>query len=203
MRQRSDGRRPLRRERVEGARRGRAGRDEGTGSGPNRREKDSVRMDELYISAACLESTGDPSSVLRAVREIVINFVGSEDFEILRNDGAASALARVYAMPATAERGRWRAAEPLIRRTIETGRRYVAGADGGARAGGGVVACVPLLESGRVAGVLVIYGMLPQKPALTALDRALLDLLSTRGVAALGVVGSEAVRDDPGRMSGS
>jgi hypothetical protein len=134
----------------------------------------------LYAALARLSGTLNRREVVAAIEEIVINMVGSEELALfeLTPDGRGLAPTHVFGV----DRGRL-AEVPLgsgpIGRAAAQGRVHVASEKRTAASwqDAHLTACVPLKLGERVTGALAIFGLLGHKPALTAFDREIFDLL--------------------------
>ena len=146
------------------------------------------RLMNLYVATYQLHGSLEPSTVTRAIADVVINLLGAACFAIvLRRDsepgegyevavlegsdvrasqlfGSGSYLGGDEEIDATlADRG------PLPERRIDSK----------------ALAVVPLRVEDRCVGVLVVYKLLQQKPKLGPDDREMLDLLSAHAASAL------------------
>ena len=139
----------------------------------------------LYVASFQLHSTLDPEEVLGIVKEIIINLVGSEEFAIFLADKRTGEFSPVawegsFAMregePAT-----WDA--EVLDQVARTGQAYFAPA--GARRPGTPLACVPLTIKKEVVGVIAVFTLLMQKPALGPLDMEILNLLAAHAATAI------------------
>jgi GAF domain-containing protein len=155
-------------------------------------EQQNDSLANLYVSAYRLHGTLDPAEVLRAIQEIVVNLVGSEEFAIFERstDGASLQLVAAVGVDAT----------PLARIPIGSGRiggvavsgEAFLAADGMEDPAGLVVeaerrltACVPLRIDGEVTGAIAIFRLLEQKPGLERIDFEIFDLLASQAATAL------------------
>jgi GAF domain-containing protein len=145
-------------------------------------EQQNANLAALY--AACYQlHTPRRDEVLRAIQEIVINLIGSEELAVLGigHGGALRPLAHMGVDP-----------DALRALTTDTGLIARAFAEGGPVAQTAepaepdrITACVPLLVGGRRVGVIVVFRLLPQKPRLEPFDHELLGLLATHAATAL------------------
>jgi hypothetical protein len=124
---------------------------------------------KLCVALTHLNAAVTPDAVASALREIVINLIGSEEFAILEpaRDGAPRAIASM-GMDAHALAG-------LAARLVAAGP----GSDAG------LVARVPLRSGKQTVAELAIVAMLPHKGELDRFDLQLLEVLSTAGGAAI------------------
>lgn len=130
------------------------------------------QLAQLVAATLQLHAAPLPSDVLTVIKEIVANLIGSEDMAVYARradgslvllDGIGNDLAARTGIPAFAE-------------VLASG--VVKFADH-------PVASVPLRVEGRTMGVLAIFALLPQKPALEGSDRELLELLADHAGVAL------------------
>jgi nitrate/nitrite-specific signal transduction histidine kinase len=146
-------------------------------------ETQNTNLANLYVAGYQLHGSLDRTRVLDAIKEILINLVGSEDFAIFERAGDHLRMIDWFDEPPAAFR-EVRIGDGVIGNVAATGETYVAGGDH-AR-GVGIVACVPLQVDGRVTGAIAIFRLLPQKQAgLEPLDEELLELLASQAGIAL------------------
>lgn len=143
-------------------------------------ENQNTHLANLYVACYHLLGALDRHGVVEAIKEVLINMVGTEDFAVveLLPDGLAvlggfgphgkaeQALTGIpaEASAALAAEQSWFAPDPA----------------------GGFVACVPLRVGGsRTIGALMIFGLLQQKARIEERDMEMLDLLSTHAANAL------------------
>lgn len=139
---------------------------------------------DYCVALERLHGTTEHAEVLRAVQDVIINLVGSEELAIYEPgaDGAwvvvqSFGVGGARVAPVTPGQG------PIGRAAAE-GRAWLAG-DGGAPGDRDLTACVPLMAEGRAVAVLAVWRLLPHKPALRASDRQVLGLLGTHAGRAL------------------
>ncbi len=148
----------------------------------------------LYVASFQLHSTLDPDEVMGTVKEIIINLVGSEEFVIFVADKRTGELSPVAWEGSFAvqegEPSPWDA--EVLDRVARTGQPAFAPAGRAARPGT-PLACVPLTIKKEVVGVIALFALLAQKPALAALDMEILNLLA--GHAATAIVSSRLYAD--------
>lgn len=144
-----------------------------------------ANLANLYVASYQLHDTLDRHTVLAAIREIVVNLVGSEGFAVFEAgaDGRDLLLADGMGIdPPSLAPGR-PATERIAR--LARGGEVVMAPPQGTQDGAPLVACVPLMVAGRVTGAIAIFHLLPHKPRLEPIDRELFDLLSSQAGAAL------------------
>lgn len=165
----------------------------------------------LYVASFQLHSTLDPEEVMGIIMEILTNLVGAEEFVIFVGDTRTGELSPVawegsFAMR-EGEPPPWDVA--LLDRVARTGQPYFAPAappPAGSRDGDGApesgaagmrprtpLACVPLAIQKDVVGVIAVFKLLVQKPALASLDMEILNLLA--GHAATAILSSRLHAD--------
>lgn len=150
-------------------------------------ETQNTNLANLYVAGYQLHGSLDRSRVLEAIKEIVINLIGSEDFAIFERDGDQLRMIDWFDQPPGAFRS-IAVGEGVIGRVAATGEAFIA-KDDHSRAVG-VVACIPLQADGRVTGAIAIFRLLPQKQhGLQAVDEELLGLLSSQAGIALYCTG--------------
>jgi hypothetical protein len=155
-----------------------------------------ARLSEAIDACVVLErlhGSTDHAEVLRAIQDVVINLVGSEELAIFAPTGAADTLAgRAWiAVQSFGVVGARLAPVPAghgpVGRIAAEGRAWIAGdgPDGSSLGDPSLTACVPLVAEGRAVAVLAVWGLLPHKPRLRDADRQLLELLAVHGGRAL------------------
>ncbi len=152
-------------------------------------EKRNSDLVNLYVASYGLHETLDRQAVLRSIKEIVINLVGSEELAILER-GEDGQLQVVETFGIAEGRCRELAGDSgLVGQVFATGRAWVAGrSDASMRAAAEehLTACIPLRLGRRVFGALAIFRLLPQKSSgLVDLDYEILDLLAAQAGTAL------------------
>ncbi len=141
-------------------------------------EDENNRLANLYIASYQLHSTLDLKEVVRICFEIIINLVGSLDFALfiasesgtlvpVRTQGRA--LDSLHPVPL---------GEGVIGRAAKERMLYIRGHKRVASALDDPMVVVPLIVKNELLGMFVIYSFLTHKPAMTDLDRELLNLLA-------------------------
>ena len=142
----------------------------------------------LYVAVNSLHAATDPAAVVAALREIVANLVGSEEFALFETDVRRGHIRLVAASGVAAFR--FEAIEidgGIIGRVAESGRPFIR-REGGSGAPGtdeSITACLPLRARTTVAGVLAIFHLLPHKGTLEDGDLDLFEALSAHVAPAL------------------
>lgn len=141
-------------------------------------EQQTNNLTSLYVASYRLHSTLDRAEVLEAIKEIVVNLIGSEEFGVFQLDEQETL--RLVASFGIDEAS-WSAApaDSLPAKVAASGDVHIS--DGA----GEFLAVVPLRLDDRVVGVVAIFRLLPHKPELEELDRELLELLGAQAGAAL------------------
>ncbi|HEV7765832.1 MAG TPA: GAF domain-containing protein [Thermoanaerobaculia bacterium] len=147
-------------------------------------ETQNTNLANLYVAGYQLHGSLDRREVLGAIKEILINLVGSEDFAIFERDGDD----RLRMIDWFDERPHAfhevRFGEGIIGQVATTGESFFSNGEHGRSVG--MTACVPLQVDGRVSGAIAIFRLLPQKhDALEAVDEELLGLLASQAGIAL------------------
>lgn len=149
-------------------------------------QQQSASLLNLYVAAYRLHGTLDRGEVLGALREIIANMVGSEKLGIFELDPEVSKLTLICSMGIDPERYH---DVPLesgpIGHAARTGEIYLGGKARGGDGGEHVTACVPMTIGKQVSGVIAIFELLNQKPALDSDDLELFNLLRTHAGMAL------------------
>jgi hypothetical protein len=133
---------------------------------------------QLTVASQLLCGGSDREGVLNAIEEIIVNMIGSEEIAILE------VLPNQRSVQITRTRGidgdspRFATAAGPIREAIETGRVVLPPSRE-------VTAVVPLKIDATLFGVVTVFRLLQQKPALDALDYELFELLSHQGAVAM------------------
>lgn len=146
-------------------------------------ETQNTNLANLYVAGYQLHGSLDRTRVLEAIKEIVVNLIGSEDFAVFERHGERLHMIEWFEDPPAAFRD-LRVGEGIVGKVVATGETFVAKDDHGR--GAGIIACVPLQVEDRIIGAIAIFGLLPQKQqGLEALDEELLALLASQAGIAL------------------
>lgn len=151
-------------------------------------EQQNTNLANLYVATYQLHGTLDRDRVLGAIKEVIINLIGSEELGIWEITGENLSLLDSFGI----DEEQWSRVKldgegGLIGLVAETGQRYIAGeAD---IVGGGsqesLSACIPLKLDDTVIGVIGIFRLLPQKSGFEPIDLELFDLLGSHAATAL------------------
>jgi hypothetical protein len=142
----------------------------------------------LYVAVNSLHGATEPADVLAALREIVANLVGSEEFALFETEPRSGHIRFVAASGVAAFRFETvEIGNGIIGTVAETGRPYVRrqGGDGQSGSDESITACLPLRIGTSISGVLAIFHLLPHKGALEDPDLDLFELLSAHVAPAL------------------
>jgi len=153
-------------------------------------EQQNNNLANLYVAGYQLHGTLDHDEVVAAIKEIVINLIGCEEFGVYEMDEEGRALRLTGflgidpAIYATVPLG-----SGLIGRAAATGARYLLGEPPGIPAPreAHLTACIPLKLGETVLGALALFRLLAHKHGLEPVDHELLDLLATHAATALYV----------------
>lgn len=154
-------------------------------------EEQNNNLANLYVASYQLHSTLDFREVIQIVQEIVINLIGAEAFAILLLDEKTNELKTIASegedVMAGIENISCRLGDGVIGSVARTGESYYINQDinGGAVTLDKPLAAVPLKIKEHVIGVIVIYRLLQQKDAFTAVDYELFSLLAAHAATAI------------------
>ena len=151
-------------------------------------EQQNTNLANLYVATYQLHGTLDRDRVLGAIKEVIINLIGSEELGIWEITGENLTLLDSFGIDARQwERLSLDRDGGLIGLVAETGQRYVAG-EAGIIGGGSqesLSACIPLKLDDTVIGVIGIFRLLPQKDGFEPIDLELFELLGSHAATAL------------------
>ena len=147
-------------------------------------EHQNANLANLYVTSYRLHGTLERDEVLTIIQEILINLVGSEEVAVLEVDEGGRALTLASSFGIDEERYRSVAVgSGVIGKVAETGEPFFG--NGEPEKEDGVTACIALKVDNKVTGVVTVFGLLPQKPGLEAVDHELFELLGTHAAVAL------------------
>jgi GAF domain-containing protein len=145
-------------------------------------EEQSATLTTLYVACQRLHSHLSRKEVLLAVRELLSNLIGCEQY-VLFSVAADGWLHRVDSFGFDSAAFDWLApGTGLIGHAAETAETYLRQeSDGGGTtaAESNLTACVPLEREGIVTGAVALFRLLPQKFDFQELDRELFELFKT------------------------
>ncbi|HUR82515.1 MAG TPA: GAF domain-containing protein [Thermoanaerobaculia bacterium] len=151
-------------------------------------EQQNTNLANLYVASYQLHGTLVRDRVLTAIKEIVINLVGSEELAIWELIDGSLVLLDSFGI----DDEPWRrvpldASSGMIGLCSVTGQRFVAGEteilpSGRERT---LSACIPLKLDDLVVGAIGVFRLLPQKAGFEPIDLELFDLLASHAASAL------------------
>ena len=154
-------------------------------------EEQNNNLASLYVASYQLHSTLDFREVIQIVQEIVINLIGAETFAILLLDEKTNELKAIAweggeMMPGV-DQVSARLGEGILGTVARTGESYYINQDveGGQITLEKPLAAVPLKIKEHVIGLIVIYKLLQQKDAFSAVDYELFSLLAAHAATAI------------------
>lgn len=159
-------------------------------------EKQNAELISLYVALHNLHSTINFDKVVGALKEIVINLIGSELFGIYLIDTEKEQASLIEGegldegVPNTIDLRSGYALE-----IVQSGQANF-GIHGSGRLDTDVptpIACIPLKLGAQVIGLISIYELLAQKAAFEAVDFALFELLGTH--AGTAIFSSKYIKD--------
>jgi transcriptional regulator with GAF, ATPase, and Fis domain len=154
-------------------------------------EEQNNNLANLYVASYQLHSTLDFREVIQIVQEIIINLIGAESFAILLLDEKTNELKAIAyegedAMPGV-DTISTRLGEGVLGTVAKTGESYYINQDieGSEISIDKPLAAVPLKIKEHVIGLIVIYRLLQQKDAFSAVDYELFSLLAAHAATAI------------------
>lgn len=148
-------------------------------------EQRNLNLANLYVSSYQLHGTLNRDAVLVAMKEIIINLIGSEEFGIFEvSEGGRFDLIAGFGI----DEARYASIGPgdALGRLAAAGETFISGRNKlPDDVTGPLTLSLPLLLDGRVTGVIVLFRLLSHKPALQELDFELFDLLGSHAATAL------------------
>jgi len=151
-------------------------------------EQQNTNLANLYVATYQLHGTLDRDRVLAAIKEVIINLIGSEELAIWEMSGDKLTLLDSFGIdqnewenvPLDREAG-------LVGLVAETGQRYVQGEAElvGTGREENLSACIPLKLDDTVIGAIAVFRLLPQKSGFEAIDMELFELLGSHAATAL------------------
>jgi hypothetical protein len=142
-------------------------------------ESQHADLTSLYVAAQQLHGKLDRKTVINRIEEIVVNFIGSEEFGVYEKTSGGD-LRRIAHVGLHDDEDQTLRSYPHVADAVKRGEPYIAG-DAESR----VAACIPLKVDDKLVGCIAIYRLLPHKPSFEPLDLELFDLLKTHAAAAL------------------
>ncbi|HEX7191695.1 MAG TPA: GAF domain-containing protein [Thermoanaerobaculia bacterium] len=151
-------------------------------------EQQNTNLANLYVATYQLHGTLDRDRVLGAIKEVIINLIGSEELGIWEVTGDKLTLLDSFGIdPRQWERVALDREAGLVGLVAETGQRFVTGEADlvGAGREEELHACIPLKLDDTVIGVIGIFRLLPQKSGFEPIDLELFELLGSHAATAL------------------
>jgi hypothetical protein len=149
-------------------------------------QEQNTNLVQLTVASQLLSSTNEHEDVLTTIEEIVVNMIGSEEIAIFEmgNDGRTLRLARARGIDAKSPVIA-RATAPILS-AVSSGTTILGDGSKSPHATTiGLTAVVPLKLETSVMGVIAIFRLLAQKPALDPVDHELFEILSRQAALAL------------------
>lgn len=144
-------------------------------------------LEALEVAAIRLLGTRDQQEAIAILMEIVAALVGSEEMAIYEVDHGARRLKLAasfgVASPEVVPLG-----DGITGRVAATGTEYIAEApavQAGAATDEQISVCAPLMRQGVTAGVLTIYGLLPQKQRIDSKDLVIIHFIQQQAAGIL------------------
>jgi hypothetical protein len=157
-------------------------------------EQQNSNLANLYVASYRLLGTVERAEVLQVIQEIIINLIGSEELGIYELDGKTKKLQLLSSFGLEDDAYTRVLDDSPIAHTALSGEMYLKDPPPSNTSAPvtSLTACIPLKVHDRVIGVIAVFRMLPQKPALAAIDRELFDLLGSHAAMALYCSGLHA-----------
>ncbi len=167
-------------------------------------ELENSNLASLYVALSQLHSTLDVNEVLGVIVEILLNFVGAEEFAVMiidKEDALRPITTHGVAredVPALQKAGMYAAS--IASGDPKFGAFQRGPAPGGVS--GEPSLCIPLHAAGEVIGVMPVWSFLRQKEALTDIDHEIIQLMSKSAGTALEAARlAMTARPEPGTKS--
>jgi hypothetical protein len=151
-------------------------------------EQSNSNLANLYVASYGIHGSLNREDVVRAIHEVLVNIVGSEEFAIFERSPDTAGFALTSSMGLSAEQGsRLRASSGRLGEALRHGAVYVRDSQGSESSPGEehLTACVPLVVGGTVRGAIAVFRLLSHKSVLEPVDHELFDLLATHAASAL------------------
>jgi len=153
-------------------------------------EMQNTNLANLYVASYQLHGTLDRNRVLGAIKEVIINLIGSEELAIWEKDRSGNSLVLVDSFGI--DEARWQRVplddlSGMIGLVVRSGRPFIAGQAILAPSGPQehLSACIPLALDGNTIGAIGIFRLLPQKTGFEPIDLEMFDLLASHAATAL------------------
>lgn len=148
-------------------------------------EQQCTSLANLYVATYKLHGSLDRAEVIAAIREIVINLVGCEDFGVFEAKGGTfSVISEFEANPSRVRT--FTSDDPFFGVVCAGGSIWLQGRDAAPPPPSSApIAVVPLRLKDEAIGAVVLFKLLPQKSGFSDVDLELMDLLSLHAATAL------------------
>lgn len=148
-------------------------------------ERHNTSLLNLYVASQVLHSTLSFGKVIQIVKELVVNLVGSESFEVCLYDDETGELRVLGELGTGAQVGESLGVSETVKSALDSGKILIPGEAVAEQDGQSMIACVPLKLGGRVLGAIIIRELLAQKAGFEGIDHELFDLLGEHAVSAV------------------
>jgi GAF domain-containing protein len=157
------------------------------------------RMTTLWVASARLHCSVDPAEAMDNIKDIIVTLVGSEEIAIWRLDRDGKNLLLQASQGIDGKRwARVPARKGVFNQVVTRGQIFLRGKPASstrrAHDAHGLTACIPLRAGGLCTGAIGIFDLLPHKPGISTVDRALFDLLANQAAIVLICAGRSARR---------
>jgi len=151
-------------------------------SGGNGLARNVAARSKIYAAVLRLQDATSQADALEAVEEITANLLGSEEAAIFKVDNQRAVCWLYWYFGIDPNKNAYLDVmrEPALQAAL-TGKILISGDSGREKLlsmDHPVTALVPILASGAIAAVLVIFRLLPQKARFDAIDREICEVLS-------------------------
>ncbi|MBN2385357.1 GAF domain-containing protein [bacterium] len=149
-------------------------------------EKQNTDLANLYVASFQIHGTLVKQELLTALKEIIINLIGSEEFGIFLHNEQEGSMSLLDHFGKEAEQYSLVDFEQsVVGQTIRSGETYINQDFGVEAEASPVVACIPFKFEDCISGAIIIFRLLQQKKKLEDLDFELFNLLATHAAKAL------------------
>jgi nitrate/nitrite-specific signal transduction histidine kinase len=148
-------------------------------------EEENHELASLYIAARQMHGSHEPRSVLGAVTEILLNFIGAKTFVVYLRDETEGVLRAVAAHGLPLEDLPPLGPDSVPGRVARSGKPLLVDELVPADPEGPPCVAIPLCLDDEGVGAIAVWAFLAHKTKLHDVDRALLDLISTHAARAL------------------
>jgi signal transduction protein with GAF and PtsI domain len=159
-------------------------------------EQRSLRLTRLCVTNYRLLETLDHDKIIKAITEVVVTIIGSEQYAVFESDADANGLHLVASegLDETALAS-ISTTDGIIGQTVRSGDLYISDyavaasraepPPAGSISDEQLTVCVPLRVAGSLMGVVAVYGLLEHKREFETSDLDVLRLLSSQAATAL------------------